>query len=80
MNEGFRILVVDSASTAPLGGNRPCREARQADRRGGVWSIGEVLAELLPRYASLAPRGAELAAFPRVIADWHPSEAELVSV
>jgi len=38
------------------------------------------LAELLPRYASLAPRGAELAAFPRVIADWHPSEAELVSV
>ena len=80
MNEGFGVQVADSASMAPFGENRPCGEAKQADRRGGVWSMGEVLAELLPRYASLAPRGAELAAFPRVIADWHPSKAELVPV
>ena len=48
MNQGFGVQVADSASTAPLGKNRPRGETKQADRRGGVWSMGEVLAELLP--------------------------------
>jgi len=35
----------------PLQERRPSRPERQPGARGGVWSIGEVLAELLPRLA-----------------------------
>jgi hypothetical protein len=59
---------------------RPAGETKETGRRGGVWAMSEVLAELLPRYAPRPSCGAEPAAFPRLIAGWRPSEAELVSL
>ena len=52
---------------------------KEAGRRGGVWAMSEVLAELLPRYASRSSCGAEPAAFPRLIAPWRVPETELAS-
>jgi hypothetical protein len=58
---------------------RTAEETKEAGHRGGVWVMSEVLAELLPRYAPHPSCGAEPAAFPRLIAGWRLSEAELVS-
>lgn len=59
------------------GEHGPQTAGKQAGRRGGVWPIGEVLSELLPRYAPLPTDRAETAA--PVNAGWNLLQAELVS-
>lgn len=57
---------------------RPESAAKQPGNRGGLWSLGEVLDELMPRYAPAAAR-----AEPAVVCldtGWRPFEAELMSI
>lgn len=58
---------------------RPESAAKQPGNRGGLWSLGDVLDELMPRYAPAA----EVRAEPVVVcldAAWRPFEAELMSI
>ncbi|HUY93013.1 MAG TPA: hypothetical protein VMV10_30060 [Pirellulales bacterium] len=52
---------------------------KQAGCRGGVWSMSEVLSELLPRYAPPAVDRAEPVSFASLDAGWRPLEIELAS-
>lgn len=58
------------------------RRQRAADpvgSRGGVWSLSEVLAELLPRYAAPAALRSEAVMVVSLRPGWQPHEAELAA-
>ena len=59
---------------------RPTRPEQQPGARGGVWSIGEVLAELLPRLAPPAMVCAEAVPIAAWGAGGRTVEVELASV
>ena len=59
---------------------RPSRPEQQPGVRRGVWSIGEVLAELLPQLAPPAAVRVEVAPIAPWSAGWRMVEVELASV
>lgn len=59
--------------------SRPHSAAKHPGNRGGLWSLGDVLDELMPRYAPAAEVRAEPAIVGRVDLGWRATEAELAA-
>lgn len=57
---------------------RPESAAKQPANRAGLWSLGDVLDELMPRYAPAAAR-AEPAVVGRLDLGWRVTETELAA-
>jgi len=58
---------------------RPESAAKQPANRGGLWSLGEVLDELMPRYAQAAEVRTESAVVGRLDFGWQALESELAA-
>lgn len=59
--------------------NRLHSAAKQPANRGGLWSLGEVLDELMPRYAPAADIRAEPVVVGRLDLGWRAIETELAA-
>ena len=58
---------------------RPASAAKQPANRGGLWSLGDVLDELMPRYAPAAEVRTENVIVGRLDFGWRATEAELAA-